>query len=448
MSVLLLAGLVLPHTVQAQQRHTVLLISIDGMRPDYVTKAEVHGLKIPNLRRLMADGTYAEGVVGVVPTVTYPSHTTLVTGVWPAQHGILTNTTFDPERKNFGGWYWYYQDVKVPSLWTAAHAAGLKTGSVSWPVTVGAPVDYLIPEFWRANTADDRKLLAAVSTPGLLASLEKQLGPYSDGLQTDVPNDQIRTNFADAILREDKPEFMAVHLAALDHAEHQHGPFSPQANDTLEALDGMVGQLEKTVLRNDPNAVICIVSDHGFATVHHQVNLLAAFIQAGLIQMGQGKSYFGGPTVASWQAVPWLNGGSAAIVLKDPKDEAVLRKTAALLHKLAAEPANGIDRIVGQKALQRLGGFPHASFLVDLKPGWETGSSLSRPVNAATPATLGTHGYLPQHPELRASFFIAGPGIARGKDLGMIDMRSIAPTLAREMGASLPSASGKLLPLQ
>src|SRR5580704_1638767 len=66
----------------------LVVISVDGLRPDYVTQADAHGAKIPNLRRFLKEGTYADGVQGVVPTVTYPSHTTLMTGVWPAKHGI------------------------------------------------------------------------------------------------------------------------------------------------------------------------------------------------------------------------------------------------------------------------------------------------------------------------------------------------------------------------
>src|SRR5579871_2773433 len=109
-------------TLNAQSH--VLMISVDGMKPEYVTKADEHGLKVPNMRKIMQQGAYAEGVMGVVPTVTYPSHTTLVTGVWPEKHGILNNPTFDPERRNLGGWYWYAEDIKVPTLWDAAKAAG------------------------------------------------------------------------------------------------------------------------------------------------------------------------------------------------------------------------------------------------------------------------------------------------------------------------------------
>src|ERR1700742_2136749 len=160
----------------------LVVISVDGLRPDYVTQADAHGAKIPNLRRFLKEGTYAEGVQGVVPTVTYPSHTTLMTGVWPAKHGIYANTTFDPLQKNFQGWYWYAEDIRVPTLWEAAAKAGRTTASIQWPVTVGAHIDWVIPEFWRANTPEDAKLLRAVSTPGLIAEASAEVGPYSGGV--------------------------------------------------------------------------------------------------------------------------------------------------------------------------------------------------------------------------------------------------------------------------
>jgi predicted AlkP superfamily pyrophosphatase or phosphodiesterase len=108
-------------------RLPVLLISIDGLRPDCVLKADEYGLRIPNLRRMISAGAYATAVHGVLPTVTYPSHTTLVTGVSPARHGIYANTTFDPANLNYGGWYWYAEDIKVPTLWDAAGARARRT---------------------------------------------------------------------------------------------------------------------------------------------------------------------------------------------------------------------------------------------------------------------------------------------------------------------------------
>ncbi len=142
--------------------------------------------------------------------------------------------------------------------------------------------------------------------------------------------------------------------------------------------------------------------------------------------------------------MPWVTGGSAAIVLKDPRDTATLEEVRALLAKLQTDSANGIDRVLEADELHKRGGFPTASFFVSLKPGWRTGSSLSGPVSS--PVKPGaTHGELPDVPELRAAFFLVGPNVPAGRDLGVIDMRDIAPTLAKEARLSLPSAEGRAL---
>jgi predicted AlkP superfamily pyrophosphatase or phosphodiesterase len=134
----------------AAEARPVLLVSIDGLRPDDVLHAPDLGVSAPNLRALADEG--AEGVRGVLPTITYPSHTTLITGVWPARHGIASNTTFDPLFKNQTGWCWYAEDIKAPALWDAAHAAGLKVANVHWPVSVGArSIDLNLPQLWRTG---------------------------------------------------------------------------------------------------------------------------------------------------------------------------------------------------------------------------------------------------------------------------------------------------------
>ena len=440
--------------VLAQTHQPVLLISVDGLRPDYVTQADEHHLRIPNLRRILAQGTHADGVVGVFPTVTYPSHTTLVTGVWPEEHGILNNTRFDPERKLYGAWYWYADQIKTPTLWSAARAANLRTASVSWPVTVNATsIDYLIPEFWRtaspgdAVNPDDRLLLNAVSRPdGEVARIADRTGtPYMMGNDTTLDGDEVRTRYSLDILKQHHPEFMTIHLSSLDEKEHLHGPFSNEANNDLEGLDGMIGRLVAQELMNFPRAVIVIVSDHGFAKVEHVTNLFIPFLEADLIQTG--KSAGGTPEVKSWQAEPWLAGCMAAIVLHDPADTATRAKVRKLLDDLAANPQNGIEAVLDHDAVTALGGFPDAHFVVTLRPGYCNGGALSGPLVTDT-EQKGSHGYNPAtSPEIRASFFATGQGIAHGKDLGVIDMRQIAPTLARILGVSLPATKQPVLSL-
>jgi len=435
---LLLAGIAVCGA--AEPKHPVLMISIDGMRPDTVTKADAHGLHVPNLRRFLTEGTYAEGVIGVVPTLTYPSHTTMVTGVWPSVHGVTSNTTFDPLFRNQVGWYWYADMEHAQTLWEAAHKQGIVTANLNWPVTVDAPgIDFNMPEYWRASTPDDLYLLRALARPlGLQQQLEAQ-GTYVDGNTTTVEADQVRTKYALAMLRRFHPGFFTIHLSSLDETEHETAPFSAASNSNIEAIDGMIGALRDAALAVNPNTVVVIVSDHGFVRTDHRVNFFGPLLRAGLITIG-GTSPLGAPIFTSWKATLWPAGGVAAVMLHDPKDTASLAAIMKLLEGLAADPANGILRIVPAAELHAMGGFPQAQALVVLKDDYQLGYAFSGPVVTPAPST-GMHGYLPSNPEMRSSFFAMGRGIAHGRNLGVVDMRQIAPTISELLGAHL---SGKL----
>jgi predicted AlkP superfamily pyrophosphatase or phosphodiesterase len=422
----------------AKPRTPVVLISIDGLKPEYVLNADAHGLRIPNLRLFVKEGAYATGVRGVVPTVTYPSHTTMLTGVWPAKHGIYANTTFDPLRKNFGGWYWYAEDIKVATLWDAAGDAGLTTVNVHWPVSVGAHITWNLPQYWRAGTPDDRKLLRALATPGLLDTLEKELGPYADGVDESIEGDENRARFAVRLLELKHPDFATIYLTALDHEEHAFGPFSPQSDAVLERIDAALGRILDAVRRiYAGRAVVCVVSDHGFVPTSKALQLGVAFRNAGLIEFGEKDE------IKSWNAMIWGAGGSAAIILHEKNDTATKAKVAELLAKLAAGPANGIDRIVSEEELHARGGFPEATFLVALRPGYVTGENVSGDLVTAS-SVKGMHGYWPDEAEMRSSFFILGPGWTP-HSVGEIDMRAIAPTLTEILGVPLPAAESRAL---
>ena len=415
----------------------LLLISVDGLRPGDVLEADRRGLKIPALRRFVRDGAYASGVRGVLPSLTYPSHTTLITGVSPAEHGIFGNTTFDPLQINAGGWYWYASAIKVPTLWQAAKGAGLSVGNVHWPVSVGAlGVDWNLPQYWRTGHDDDATLLAALATPGLLAELERSQGePYAQGIVEDIGGDENRARFAVRLIAAHAPQFLTVYYTAYDHQQHQDGPDTASAHAVLERIDAAVAKVIAAEQKVHPDAVIALVSDHGFAPVSHETNLFRAFIDNGLITLGpDGK-------IQSWKAMPWPSGGSVAIVLAKPDDAMTKASVAALLAALQCDPQSGIAAIVDADAIKAMGGNPAASFYVNFQIGTSAGSFADQAKGLyGVPKSKGTHGWFPAAPEMRATFLIMGPGVPKGRNLGEIDQRAIAPTLARIMGASLPMA--------
>jgi predicted AlkP superfamily pyrophosphatase or phosphodiesterase len=420
-----------------QAKPPVVLISIDGLKPDYILEADKHSLKVPNLRRLVAEGVYADGVRGVMPTVTYPAHTTMVTGVSAAKHGILANTPFDPLARNMGGWYWYAEDIRVPTLWDVAAKAGVPTGSVDWPVTVGANITYNIAQYWRASTPDDQKAIRAVSTPGLFSEVVQAVGEYPEGNDYTVAADRRRAAVNAYVLEKKRPRFHLCYLSGLDTEEHRSGPYSPQTFATLEEIDECVGQVRAAAEKaGSGKAVICVVSDHGFSKTDREIHLNAAFVESGLIKLNElGRT-------SSWRAFAWYPSGTAAIMLQDPSDNTTREEARGVLARLAADQPDAALRVFEPPDIEPLGGFPEAAFIVSVQPPFRFGNNLRGPP-VVSPARLGgTHGYTPDLKEMDASFFMAGPGVPSHQNLGRIDMRDIAPTLAKLLGLELPSAEG------
>jgi predicted AlkP superfamily pyrophosphatase or phosphodiesterase len=424
------------------QAEPVLLISIDGLQPADVIEADKRGIAIPNLKRFVSEGSYASGVKGVLPTVTYPSHATLVTGASPARHGIYGNTSFDALQINQSGWYWYASDYKLPTLWDAVAKVGKTTANVHWPVSVGVnSIRWNIPQIWRTGHSDDAKLIKALSTPGLVESLEGKLGDYAPGIDESIEGDENRGRFSALLIERERPYFTTAYLTALDHEQHAKGPDTPEAHAILRRIDAIVGQLIAAQMRTHPDSVIAVVSDHGFSRVDTEINLYRAFIDAGLITLDdKGK-------IKSWEASPWNSGGSSAIVLARPGDPALSAKVAKLLAALQADPKNRIADVADAREMTRLGANPAASFYVNFMPNAYAGGFKGADAPLIAPSgSKGTHGYFPAAPFMRSTFMMMGKGVARGRNLGEIDMRAIAPTLARIMGVPLPDAELPALP--
>ena len=432
-------------TSAAADKPHLLLISIDGLKGDWSSRPEANRLKLPNLQKLAARGTCANGVTGVFPTVTYPSHTTLITGCRPAQHGILANGLFTPPtEKSSGRWYWEYKFIQVPTLIDAAKSAGLSTAGVSWPVTVDGPLDYNFPEIWPAAKFDDAyiEINRHCQPPDLLARI---LTKYSLGKA--AGRDVSLTNAARYIIETYKPQLLLVHLVELDDAQHSHGPDSPQARTSAEESDTRVGEIlaayENAKLLD--NTIVAVVSDHGFEPVNKSFNINALFRDSGLITPGKTKT----DPAADYQAVAWIGGASAAIILKNPHDAGIIKRVREALAPYTGKPDSPIARIFDRAEIEKFGANPKADLMLSAGDGFTFSGRLSGDIITESGGEkgklLGMHGQFPDRPELEATFIAAGPGIAKGK-LDRIEMIDIAPTLAAALGLSLPKAEGHPIP--
>jgi predicted AlkP superfamily pyrophosphatase or phosphodiesterase len=425
-----IAAVLTPLGAQDRDDPRVIMISIDGLKPSSYTDPSSNA---PTLRALAQSGVWAEGVVGVLPTVTYPSHTTLVTGVDPAVHGIVDNRIFDPEGRSNGAWFYYARDIKVPTLAMAARSRGLRAGAVTWPVTVGMDLDYNVPEFFRSNHPENVTMLRALSSPRtLMDAVEATRGKPFGWPQTD----RDRTDLTTFILKNFDPHVMLLHLIDMDDTQHKYGPGTPEAAATLARVDALVGEIVATVKaagRAD-RTNIAIVSDHGFLPTKMMLQPNTAFKNEGLLKVDdRGR-------VTEWQAYYHASGGAGFVYVKD---QATVSKVQTILERLKSDPANGIRSLWDRTELAARGAHPSAAFGMDFVDGFYSGEGHDGLVKAS--GSKGGHGFAPDRPALHASFIMAGPNVKARGSIGVIRMTQIAPTLASILRVGLSPVAGKPL---
>ncbi|TWR29792.1 alkaline phosphatase family protein [Mucilaginibacter pallidiroseus] len=416
----------------AQDKH-VILISIDGLRPEFYMDPS---WAMVNVRQGMQTGSYAEGVRGSFPTVTYPSHTSIITGVLPAKHGIYYNTPVEPLGIT-GKWFWYYKDIKVPTLWTAAKEAGLTTAGVSWPVTVGAPIDYNLPEYvilpkGKGEKKDEIKAMYEESNPKQLYQevQDNAIGKFGEfGATLDFYNsDQNKARMAAYIVRKYKPAFLAIHIALTDHFEHEQGRDGDKVRSAVAGADYAVKTIMNAVEMAGikDNTTFIITGDHGFVDTHTQVNVNVMLAKAGLYDNDKKED---------WRAYFQASGGSAFLHLCNPNDKATLDK----VNKALANLPDGIKKlfhILDKKQLTAAQGDPNAALALAANRGVSFGATAKGEL--LTAAKGGTHGYLPtDFKDIQTGFVAFGRGIKPGTVLPIMDQEDIAPLIANLLGITL-----------
>ena len=413
----------------AQDQH-VVLISVDGLRPEFYMDP---AWGMVNVRQGMRTGAYAEGVRGSFPTVTYPSHTTIVSGVLPSKHGIYYNTPVEPLGIS-GKWFWYYKDIKVPTLWTAAKEAGLTTAGVSWPVTVGAPINYNLPEYvilpqGKGEKKDEIKAMAMESNPKELFQevQDHAIGKFGEfGASIDYyTSDQNKARMAAYILKRYKPSFLALHIALTDHFEHEQGRDGDKVRSAVAGADVAIKTIMDAALAAgiSKSTTFIITGDHGFVNIHTQFKPNVMLANLGL---------YNDANKESWKAYFQQSGGSSFLHLKDPKDKATLEKVKQGLAQLP----EGIQRmfhVLDKDGLAKAQGDPNAALALAANQGFSFGASATGEMLAAVSG--GTHGYLPtDFKEIETGFVAFGKGIKQGAVLRLMGQEDIAPLIAKLLG--------------
>jgi predicted AlkP superfamily pyrophosphatase or phosphodiesterase len=451
-SLVLLAAFTLPSNSHAttgdgDTNQIVVMISVDGLAADYLDDPKA---EMPNIRALAAAGARAKSMKASNPTVTWPNHTTLVTGVNPARHGVVGNNYYDRALKKkitliLDPIYDKDEIVKVPTIYDAAKSKGLRTAAVIWPATRNAKsLDWTVPE------SGLQAILEKYTTPALMEeceqngiSLPKEIYITPTRRRYDSTADDVFVRTFNLILQKNRPQLALLHIIAVDHTEHEKGPRTPAAYEAVKIADAQVGKVWKELQKDYPNkATLLVVSDHGFSPIKHIILPNVVLRQAGLVQV-EGKKIVSG----SVQLV--VQGGCAMLYVLDQEDRNdVIKKV-----KKAFRNVHGISKVVGPDKLKDYGvanpkDDPNApDMLIFADFGYTLGDTAAGELAFDDkPERFGSHGHDASLPGLHATFVAWGEGIKPGARLGEISNLDVAPTIAKLLKISFPSADGQ--PLQ
>jgi predicted AlkP superfamily pyrophosphatase or phosphodiesterase len=417
----------------------VVMLSIDGLRADALDDPR---LPLPALRGLAARGTRARGLLPVFPSVTWPCHTTLVTGVRPARHGVLGNLTFDRAAGRVVEHFGDRTDAPVAAetLWDRLRAAGERAAAICWPKTRGvAAIPDNIPEFYEQALFEahaSRPLWTELAGAGLPVD---RYGPWSAVHAHGPLQDWLSLEAALHVLRVRPPRLLLLHFLTLDSFQHDHGVDSPEVRWALVHMDALLGRLLAALdgLGRLERTVVMVFGDHGFVdvqTTHHLNQLLVA---EGLLGRDGG--------IARRRAWAAGNGGAAHVYVLDGAP----RTTRERLRERFADLA-GVEVLDGEDlpalGLPRPGDHPGQGDLVlSAADGVFFTGHPTPEAAAAAPVYRAAHGHAPSLPRLAAAFLMAGPGVREGAALQAISMLDVAPTAARLLGIELPEAEGRVL---
>ncbi len=435
-------------TADAPADH-VVLISVDGLRPEFYLDPS---WPAPMMQQMRREGASARGVLSVYPSVTYPSHTTMITGALPARHGIYYNSPYEPAGPT-GRWYWEASAIRVPTLWSAVRDAGLTSASIGWPVSVGAPIDRNLPEIWSLDPKVDPidAMRAVEQPPGLIAELEREAtGRLSRETFTiaHLTRDDRAGAMAAYLLERYRPSLLTVHLIEADHFQHEEGRDGPMVRRAVATVDRAIAQVVEAAGRAGilGRTAFVVTGDHGHDDRQIRLAPNVWLAEAGLLRDPEAGSDAAGETGGAGEtprrAAFHTSGAAAFLHLQEPdgpQGQALAERVRQVLDGLPAG-VRSLFRIMDRAELDRRGAAPEAILSLAAEPGVDFTEDAEPP--ALRPIAGATHGYPPERETMHTGLVAWGAGVRPGAVAPLLRLTDVAPLVSHLLGIPFDAPDG------
>lgn len=392
--------------------------------------------KLPGFARFLKEAAYCKTVRTVYPSLTYPAHCSIVTGLRPVSHRVVHNTLRQPERPESPDWYWKRSYIQGRTIYDAAREKGLKTAAFLWPVTAGAKIHYNIPEIF-ANRKWDNQILCSLRSGSKKLQIEvfARYGKLMKGIEQPYLDNFIHEAVR-YTLKKYEPDLSLIHYVDLDSMRHHYGHDSAQALMALQRHDRRLSEL-MDLMEGEPVTWV-VLGDHSSLDESRAIRLGRLLQRENL-------------------PVETQSADGSAYIYADPdctedRQELTEQLKTVLWH---FSEANGdcIESIITGEEAARLGADGDCLLMLEARLGYYFQDSLEAPdIYEVQPAEclhtphmqMATHGYSPDKPGYTTVFAMRGPSIQPGEITAPMSLIDEGPTIAHTFGAELPEAEGRL----
>jgi len=428
---------------QHMEERYFVIVSFDAL-----SNRDLETLKqLPGFKRLMRDASYCTNVHSVYPSNTYPCHSSISTGMYPMNHGVVSNTLLQINQK-VPDWNWTRNRIRVDTFYDAAMRKGYTTCALLWPVTGKSKITYNLPEIFPNRFWKNQVMVSlANGTPDYLIDINSRFKHLRNG-RNQPELDLFVEAAAHYTMKTKRPNIMMIHFVELDAMRHKHGYDSDEAKKALlsydQKLTGIYHMLDEEGITD--KTTLFVLGDHDQIPVHTAVHLNSVFKDKGLIRTKKQK-------ITDYDVYAHGQDGSCYIYMKNPEDEEMKAKVLGILETLKNREDFGIEEIFSREETMAFGANRKAAFMLEAKRGFFFTDDHTRPAlmkldkdaEGEDQHGKSTHGYHPDKENYQTVFFATGKGIRKNVEIQDMSLIDEGPTFARVMGVKLHDTDGRIL---
>ncbi|MEF9950963.1 MAG: ectonucleotide pyrophosphatase/phosphodiesterase [Clostridium sp.] len=400
----------------------LILLSLDG----FSTKDFEYAKTLPNFKELINNGSFVRAAESIYPSLTYPAHATVVTGLYPSEHGVINNTLIE-KKQGDKDWFWYRDYIKADTIYDAAKRKGLKTSAILWPVSAGADIDYNLPEIWSTKKGENTTLKILKNSSKLYSlDLFFRFNSLRRGIKQPYLDDFVCES-ACYTIKSKKPNLLMIHLIDLDTQKHLNGITSTNVVDAINRFDKRIAKIVKALKEANiyENTTIIAFGDHSQLDARYKIRPNALFREKGLIRIRDNGD------IESDCYFYSCDGSGYIYVDNESKKDEVLNILNSLKDK------GYIDSILKDGCVNKDRANKFATYMIEASNGYYFVDDIYNDVVEDTKEYLGIHGYNPKIENYKSPIIFSGNKILKGKEISWGRIVDIAGTVSSILNLDL-----------